>query len=133
MKSKNSCPFCFQEFFHHAHLKTHLRAFHPVNDSALLAMKAQPHISPKKENLPNNEVKHVDSSAKDVISELIEVMGVDKVLELINMKAQPHKSHKKENPPNHEVNHMDSSAKDVLSEIIGVMGVDKVIELINTI
>ena len=84
LKSRNSCPICFQEFFHKWHLKTHLDAFHPVNNSALVAMKAQPHISPEKEDLPDHEVNHVDSSAKDVISEIIGAMGVDKVLELIN-------------------------------------------------
>ena len=84
MKCRKSCSICFQECFNRTHLKTHLDAFHPVNDSALVAAKEETQNVHKKEKFFSKEIKYVDSTAKDVISEMIDVMGVDKVIELIN-------------------------------------------------
>ena len=84
LKFRKSCPICFKAFFKKHHLQTHLNAFHPANDSALVAVKEEAEKVTKKENILNKEVNYNNSTAKNVISDIIESMGVDKVIELIN-------------------------------------------------
>ena len=75
----NICTICDSEFKHQRKLKNHIKFC--TAETANFSIKESKTETPVPQQL---DVEDVKMKAKGVMSEMVEVLGIDKVIELIN-------------------------------------------------